>query len=329
MHLSSIIQPHLWAGKHLHEHSPDLRHLHYFVVVADELHFTRAADRLDISQPSLSQAIHDLEDILGARLFVRSNRRVTLTLAGKAFLEDARDILGRLEIARRKIQQLRRGELGILRLGMTMSTMLAGPLPRAIARFRQALPQADMELLELNSSGQLTALEQAEIDVGIMRVESLPDTLCSQLLYNDPLAVVLPVNHPLLAEAKTDGVDPARLQEELFIRFQHVQGAGIEAQSLRLCQAAGFTPRVVQQAREASTVLGLVAAGLGIAFLPQSFHRWQSGEVRFVPLRSPEAASPVHVVYRQGARLPLLGQFLSFLQAELVSYRDTGLRGGT
>ncbi|WP_227485391.1 MULTISPECIES: LysR family transcriptional regulator [unclassified Acidithiobacillus] len=170
--------------------SLELRHLRYFIAVAEELHFSRAAERLGISQPPLSHQIHTLEEMLGARLFVRTNRRVALTDAGEAFLKEARAILVQVDRAVDYVRSVERGEKGELNIGMTCSTMLAEQVPRAIFQFRTQFPSVHLNLEELNSLEQIEALIHGKIQVGIMRVQHLPAMLQSHMLYAHPIKAV-------------------------------------------------------------------------------------------------------------------------------------------
>src|SRR5690606_22468184 len=149
--------------------SLELRHLRYFLAVADTLHFGRAAERLGMSQPPLSQQIRQLETLIGAHLFVRSHRRVQLTPAGEVLLEQARDILQRVDGAVELVQRAQRGESGELRLGLTRATPLLPQIPRAIFAYRRRYPQVQMQLREMNSLRQIDALLADELDVGIIR----------------------------------------------------------------------------------------------------------------------------------------------------------------
>ncbi|TAM33299.1 MAG: LysR family transcriptional regulator, partial [Rhodanobacter sp.] len=172
----------------------ELRHLRYFIAVADELHFGRAAERLGMSQPPLSQQIRQLEQRVGVRLLDRTNRRVALTEPGRLFLDEARDILARTDHAIDLAQRAQRGETGELRVGMTRSTPLTGHIPRAILAFRQQLPEVQLQLEEMNSLRQIDALLDRRLQIGIVRGNVLPDGLASKRLFRDPLVAVLRSN---------------------------------------------------------------------------------------------------------------------------------------
>jgi DNA-binding transcriptional LysR family regulator len=294
----------------------ELRHLRYFIAVADELHFSRAAERLGMSQPPLSQQIRQLEQAVGARLLVRTNRRVALSEAGKLFLAEARDILARVDNAIDLAQRAQRGETGELRIGFTRSMPLSERIPRAIFAFRQQWPFVQLQLEELNSLHQIDALLERRLQVGFVRGTALPDALESRRLLRDPLVAVMRSDHPLLAGGKARRrLKTAVLAQEPFVLFARAAGAGIHDHVLSLCRHAGFTPRVAQEAREASTIVGLVAAGLGVSILPASCERIRVDNVSYVPLADPAAMSEIHVVRRRDDRSPLVTQFIRLLLA--------------
>jgi len=294
----------------------ELRHLRYFIAVAEELHFRRAAERLGMSQPPLSQQIRQLEDAIGARLLVRTNRRVALSEAGKLFLVEARDILDRADRAIDLARRAQRGETGELRVGFTRSTPLSEHIPRTIFAFRQQLPFVQLQLEEMNTLQQIDALLQRRLQIGIVRGTALPDALESKRLFRDPLVAVLRSDHALLAgRTARRKLKTTALAHEPFVLFARAAGAGIHDHVLTLCRNAGFTPRVAQEAREASTIVGLVSAGLGVSILPASCEHIRVDHVSYVPLADPAAMSEIHVVRRRDERSPLVAQFTRLLLA--------------
>ena len=300
--------------------SLELRHLRYFLAVADTLHFGRAAERLGMSQPPLSQQIRQLETLIGAHLFVRSHRRVQLTPAGEVLLEQARDILQRMDGAVELVQRAQRGESGELRLGLTRATPLLPQIPRAIFAYRQQYPQVQMQLREMNSLRQIDALLADELDVGIIRKRVLPDELVAKRLFDDPLALVVHATHPAVA-----GKDPSKLRLPLrqfaldpFVGFSRDAGAGIHDHVITLCRNAGFSPRIVQEAGESSTLISLVAAGFGVCVLPSSCTHIQVDGACFVALSDRGAASEIQLAWRRESVTPLLRQFIALLKREVA-----------
>lgn len=298
--------------------SIELRHLRYFLAVADTLHFGQAAERLGMSQPPLSQQIRQLEQLLGAQLFVRSHRRVQLTEAGALLQAKARSILQRVEAAVDEVQRVQRGEVGELHIGLTRATPLVPQIPRAIFSYRARYPQVSLDLREMNTLQQIDALLERKLDVGIIRRRTLPAELVAHSLFTDPLALVLHRGHPALhgQDPTTTVLSLARFAQEPFVGFHRSVGAGIHDQMIALCAAAGFTPRIVQEAGEASTLISLAAAGLGAAILPASCDHIQVDDACFVALADQGAHSEIQLAWRREGVTPLIRNFTALLQAQ-------------
>jgi DNA-binding transcriptional LysR family regulator len=286
----------------------ELRHLRYFIAVAEELHFTRAAERLHIGQPPLSHAIQALEADLGAQLFERTKRMVRLTEAGRLFLADARRILALSEQAAENARRAERGEAGELRIGFTFSTPLTPLFATVINRYRQRYPAVTLTLHEMATLRQTEALAQRTLDLGFVRPPegSLPDGLSLNALRKDALMVVLPEASPL---CKKKAVAMRELADIPFVMYPQGAGTGIYPQILRLCRAAGFAPRIGQQAGEASTIIGLVAAGCGVSVLPGSFDRIRMDGVCYRPIADKGANTTLLLAQRTGERSPLAEAF--------------------
>lgn len=287
----------------------ELRQLRYFIAVAEELHFTRAAARLHIGQPPLSHAIQMLEQDVGARLFERNKRWVRLTEAGRLFLVDARRMLALAEEARSTAQRAERGEAGELRIGFTYSTPLTPLFAAAINRYRQDHPQVSLLLQELATLRQLDGLGQRTIDLGFVRTPELPIPagIRTTMLREDPLVAVLPASHPLAAQAIVHIADLAALP---FVMYPPGAGTSIYPQIFRLCREAGFVPHVGQTAKESSTIIGLVAAGSGVTMLPSSFARVQMDGVAYRPLADKGAVTMLYLAQRDEETSPLLAGFI-------------------
>lgn len=290
----------------------ELRHLRYFIAVADELHFSRAAERLGMSQPPLSQQIRDLESLLGLRLLRRTNRRVELTDAGRVYLDAARDIVTRVDDAADQARRAERGEIGELHVAFTRSTPLIERFPRAIRAFRDAYPAVRLVLVERNTLQQVACLLDGSQHVGLLRGGALPATLVSHKLVDDPLVAVLRADHPL-AKRKRARLRMDELADERFVVFSRAAGTGVHDQLLSMCRNAGFVPRIAQEAGESSTMIGLVAAGLGVAVLPDSLRHVRVDGVAYVAIDSPDAASALHVTHRRDDASPLVKAFKALM----------------
>jgi DNA-binding transcriptional LysR family regulator len=258
----------------------ELRHLRYFVALAEELHFTRAARRLGISQPPLSQQIRQMEEELATPLFDRARKRVALTEAGRMLLVEARATLAQAARAEMVARRAGRGEIGELRVGLFASAPLLPAFAQTVLAFRQRLPDVRLSLQEGPTLWQFEALQRRELDAGFLRCPSraeLPAGLEAVEIAREKLIVVMPRSHRL---ARGRGPVPlAALAEHPMVFFSRNVGTTLHQQLAALCRRAGFTPRVAQEARENSTLMGLVAAGLGIAVVPPSLSQIRVGGV--------------------------------------------------
>lgn len=294
----------------------ELRHLRYFVTLAEELHFGRAAARLGISQPPLSQQIQSLEQELGARLLLRSSRRVELTEAGRLFLAEAQGILEQAARAAQVAARAHAGELGTLSIGLFPSAPLIGMIGRGILAFRRALPDVHLTLNEYESRQQIQALAEGREQIAIVRsaaAPSLPPALAGFELLRERLVAVMHAEHPL---ARKRGKLPVvALAKEPFVFFGSRMGQTLPAQVLSLCRDAGFEPRISQIASANATVIGLVAVGLGIAIVPEAMSRLRHADVVARPLAEPAAVTSVWLVRPAQDRSKLAANFVELLQS--------------
>jgi len=288
----------------------DFRQLRYFVAVAEEASFSGAARRLHISQPPLSLQIKALEEELDTPLLTRTSRSVELTEAGTLFLEQARRALSHLERAGEVARQAGRGEAGQLRVGFTASVPMFEAFPGIIRTFRQGHPGVRADLNHQSTGQQLRSLSARTLDVGFLRPSPLfspPAGIETLRLWNDRLVAVLPASHPL---ARGRGPLPmAELADESFILFPRGLGCGLFEHVSVLASRAGFAPHVAQEAREAATILGLVAAGMGVSVLPDTYMKTRIPGVAYRELDTPDAASHVLMAFRGDNAAPLLGRF--------------------
>ena len=267
----------------------DIRHFRYFQAVAEELHFGRAAARLCIAQPALSRQIQQLEEEIGMPLLRRTQRRVELLAAGKVFLERTHLILE--EVARATVDARRTGEgqFGRLSVGFIHSSTY-GLLPSIIERFRHLYPDIELELHEMPISEQHVALSRGLIDIGLLRLGPAPTELEIQPVMEDPFLVAVPHTHPL---AKRESIHLNELVDELMIMFPKRGSPLFHSRVMTMCESAGFTPRVVQQATQIHTVAGLVGAGLGLAIIPGTALNLHLKGVHFLEIL--DRPEPVHV----------------------------------
>lgn len=291
----------------------ELRHLRYFVAVAEELHFGRAAARLNISQPPLSQQILLLEEQIGARLLARTNRSVSLTAAGAQFLADARQILGQVETAASRAARLHVGETGELRLGLTASAPFIKTVSDALLLYRQRYPDVHVQTQESHTREQIGPLGDGSLDLGLMRNTPLPDTLCWRVALREPMLAMVHHSHPLAGKAR---ISLRELAAEPFVFFDPQAGTGLYDDILSLLQRYGVTPSVTQEVGEAMTILGLVAAGLGVSLLPASYRRLRLEEICWLPLEEPDAISELWLVWAKHRELSAPAQHFIELLGE-------------
>lgn len=248
------------------EEAMELRHLRYFVAVAEELHFGRAAARLMIVQPSLSQQIQQLEDELGFPLLKRTKRSVELTDAGKVFLAEAQQILAQVQEAKRAARRANLGEVGRLAIGY-ISSSTYDLLPMMLRAYRDHFPAVEVVLRELTTQEQVRALEANVIQVGLLRLPINSPLLNAEVVRREPIVSVLPEKHPLAAQER---IVVSQLANEPFVLQSRQRGAGYYMQLMKLCLASGFSPNVVQEVTEMHTIVSLVAAGIGVSLVPLS-----------------------------------------------------------
>jgi DNA-binding transcriptional LysR family regulator len=295
----------------------DLRQFRYFVVLAEELHFTRAAQRLNIGQPPLSLQIQAIERELGTELLKRNRRRVELTEAGRLFLTEARAALAQAERAVETARRAARGEIGTLRIGFTPSAPFAPAFTRAVHAYRLALPDVHLSLSLSRSASLTEALRIGGIDVGLIRPaasSALPPEVAAMPVLRDRLMLALPAQHRLARRKASVPIEA--LAEEAFVLRPRGPGAAFYEQVYELCGRAGFAPQLAQEAHEAPTILGLVAVGVGLSILPACFRAIQIPDVVWRDIAvDAEAISTLLLVYnRKAAATPQRSRFIELVQ---------------
>src|SRR3989441_5044310 len=285
----------------------ELRHLRYFVAVAEELHFGRAATRLSIVQPSLSQQIRQLEDELGFPLLRRTKRFVELTDAGKAFLSAAQNILVQVQEAKRTAQRAYRGEEGRLVVGY-ISSSTYDLLPMMLRVYRERFPHVEVALRELTTQEQVRALEEDYIQVGLLRLPISAPMLNVEVVRQEPIVCVLPEEHPL---ASRERIATPLLAQEPFVLQSRQRGGGYYNQLMKLCLASGFSPNVIQEVTEMHTIVSLVAAGMGVSLVPLSARNIRSQGVAYRELEGTATLTEMAVAWPRASRSAIVQNFLA------------------
>lgn len=289
----------------------DLRQLSYFVAVAEELSFSRAAVRVHISQPPLSRQIAKLEQELGAVLLARSSHEVVLTPAGDALLEQARRLLAQASGIKDVVARAQRGETGSLRIGFVGSTLYTS-VPALLSQYRQLYPQVAVSVQQATVAKQTEMLKNGDIDVGIIRQPITDARLTTRSLFKEDFMVALPAHHPL---AGRQAIALKALADEDFVFFSRSEAPAIHEQLRRMCEAAGFSPRIVQEVYPMSTVVGLVAAGVGIAIVPESMQRLRMQHVLYRDLLGTKAKTEFFLAWRADNDSQTLKGFLGMKAA--------------
>jgi DNA-binding transcriptional LysR family regulator len=282
----------------------DLRHLRYFLAVAEELHFGRAAARLHIAQPPLSRQIRDLEEEVGVRLFDRDRTHVALTPAGRALLEEARHALASVDAAVVSARRAARGETGRLRVGYVPSA-ISTRLPETVRAFRARYPGVDVQLREMPPATQVERLLADRLEVGFARGPIHEPALARETVLEEPLVAALPLGHRL---ARSKRLSVAALADERFIVPVRARGPGVHDQVLALCREAGFSPRVVQEGTQLD-MLAFVASGAGVALVPASNRRLRRAGIAYRPLHE-RPVTRLEMTWRKDATSPVLHRFL-------------------
>lgn len=291
----------------------ELRHLRYFVAVAEECHFTRAAERLGIGQPPLSQQIRQLEAEIGAPLFHRRPRAIALTDAGASLLQDARQILDSAQQALTRTQRVARGEAGALRIGMINSAPFHPFVPRAIRDFGQRYPEATLSLEENSTPVLAAAVAGGDVDVAFVRPLLGNDaSLAEEALFDEDMLVALPLGHAL---ARFQSLSLWSLAGERFVLFPRDVGAGLYDEIIATCRQAGFSPQVAQETSQVTSIVNLVAAGLGVSLVPASMQQVHSEGVIYRPIAGEAPRARMHLIYRRDGATNIVRNMVALAQA--------------
>jgi DNA-binding transcriptional LysR family regulator len=292
------------------DHRIDLRQLRYFVAVAEELHFGRAAQLLGMAQPPLTQQIQKLETALGYRVLSRQSRKTALTEAGAVLVEEARRILREVDQAIDHTRRAGRGETGQLTVGTPPSVMLTR-LPAIIRKYRQRSPSVRFVLREMATSAIAQGLLAGTLDIGFLREVDACGALPLEPILREPVVAVLPAAHPLAAVPR---LRLRQLATEPFVLFPRQVGASFYDRLVSFCVDAGFTPRVVQEATQWQSVVTIVETGLGVSIAPACVQKFRWKGVAFRPLAGLETA--VSLCWQNTRDSAAISAFLNLARAE-------------
>ena len=288
----------------------DLRRLRYFIGVAEELHFGRAARRLNLSQPSLSIQVRALERDIGTPLLVRTQRRVELTEAGRALLEDGRRLIDQSAAAVVQARRAATGSVGRLSIGF-VSTADYSILPPLVRSFRRKYPGVALKLLELTNDLQEALLLSGELDLGLSVLPTPAPELRTRVVFREPLIAAVPASYALAKGVLRIWL--RNLAHEEFILFPRTLSPGLYDLVIAACQRAGFTPSLAQEAIQMQTILGLVAAGLGVAIVPRCMSKLERSDIRYLALESTDFVVETSALWQAGNEAPALAALLAEL----------------
>ncbi|WP_168790289.1 LysR family transcriptional regulator [Paraburkholderia aromaticivorans] len=292
----------------------ELRHLRYFVAVAEHASVRGASEQLHVTQPAISRQIQDLEETLGVALFERTPRGLKLTLAGDAYLREARGILKQVESAARVAQRIAAGVSGHVRMGFVENAVWGGLVPNALQAFQQAAPQVGIELTPMNTPEQLGAIDAGQLDGGfIYHFGALPEQFVSLPLLENGVVLAAPVAWSF---GRRKSVRAAQLAGKPFITFPRRVYPAYYDRLIGACERAGLTLDVVQEVSTEAAILSLVSAGVGAAIVNSANRERPPALVQFLALSDLSIALPLHFAYHEQHRNPALAQFIALLKAQ-------------
>ncbi|MDM9627911.1 LysR substrate-binding domain-containing protein [Rhizobium sp. S152] len=289
--------------------SLELRHLRYFVALVEERNFERAAAKLGIAQPGLSQQIANLEAIVGTPLLDRRKRAVQLTPPGELLFEEASKILEQTNAALGALRRIGRGESGRISIGYVASAAYSGMLIKTITGFRQSHPHVDLQLVEMEMRLQMQQIAEGALDFGYIRPPvTIPEGIATTVVLREPLHVALPEVHRLASKSR---VDLAELSNETFITPRQPSDVGFHANTIAACNEAGFQPDISPLGRDFTTIASMVAVGLGIALVPKSLNCLQLPAIRYIALLNNRVTSDLAIAYRKTETSPPVRTFIA------------------
>jgi DNA-binding transcriptional LysR family regulator len=296
----------------------ELRHLRYFLAVAEDLNFRRAAEKLRIAQSPLSQQIKSLEHELGFELFTRTRRRVQLTHAGKVFAEEARQLLTKAKEATVRAKKAADGEAGTLTIGY-LTSMTNYTFSRILSEFQRHCPEVDLVMNDLTPLPIIDGVRERRIDVGFMRFPMPDRELATEEIWKEPLVVALPKGHWLEHQAI---IQPRNLKDEVFVMVPEYGSGGLNDAIRAVCLAGGFSPKVRAEANQLQAAIWSVHVGLGIAIVPETLRHLHRDNVQYRPLRQ-SPLLPASMVWHQENTSPVLTRFRQVAHATVRSEKKS------
>ncbi|MEP2237132.1 MAG: LysR family transcriptional regulator [Maribacter sp.] len=287
----------------------EFRHLHYFLVLADTLHYREAAEKLYISQSALSQQIQRLEFILGEKLFIRTNRKVSLSPEGIIFKQEAMLIQNQAAVSMERWKSAISGKQGLLKIGFVGSAMQQY-LPSVIKKFTESHPNIEFYLNDLSNTAQLSALEAGQIDIGFIRSNIVSPTMEIKSVFKEKFALVLPKNHAI---SKANFKDVSQLSDESFILLPNKDSVMYYDQIVALCSDYGFAPKISHRSIHAPTIFKLVEGGLGISIVPNSLRDENNTAIKFIELNNVPQETELFAVWNKKNTNMALPYFLEVL----------------
>ncbi|MEI2467004.1 LysR substrate-binding domain-containing protein [Niallia taxi] len=293
----------------------ELRHLRYFVAVAEELHFGKAATRLNMAQPPLSLQIRQLEEEMGVQLFQRTKRSVELTEEGKVFLEKVYYLFKSLDESIETVRMVNRGEYGEIIIGF-IATTAYDILPTIIKHYREKYPAIHVVLKQLTSAEQLSELKNGTIHIGIISEPTENEEFHLQMIKQEPMVVALPIEHPL--SIQTDPIKLIELANDSFIITGRMANQSHYDGVINACYQAGFSPKIVQETEEMSTVISLVSTGMGIAIVPASMKFVLQNRVIYCDIRNNDFQTETALIWKSNNHSPILHTFINFVKESII-----------
>ncbi|GMQ23392.1 LysR substrate-binding domain-containing protein [Algoriphagus sp. oki45] len=287
----------------------ELRHLSYFQAVAEELNYRKAAERLFISQPGLSRQIKQLEEEMGVQLFERDRKHVELTAAGEYFKREVDFILNHLQITQKQIQEIAQGKEGELRIGF-LGSASNQVLPDLLQKLNSRFPKINTSLEELSNQIQVEMIQKDKLDLGFVRLASVPEDLEMRSVYRDTFSLVVPADHPISVDTFQS---VGQFSDESFILFSSDYSNFYYEQILGICRDAGFSPRIKHKSVHALTIFRLVENGLGVAIVPTSLKEGYELNVRFMEIPAITQFTELSLIWKLENRNPVLGKVLSLI----------------